>query len=56
MDWQTIITFSICFWGTYHLLNSVKDWRNHRDLARILRDMDNLAAKIEDKKSVRRVK
>lgn len=58
MDWQTMIAFPFCFWGTYHLLNVVKDWRRHQDLTRILRDMDNLAAKIEGKNDdkIKRVK
>ncbi len=47
MDWQSIVVFSVVFWSTYHLLNVVKDWRRTTELTRILRDMDNLAAKID---------
>jgi hypothetical protein len=43
MDWQTMIAFCFCFWGTYHLLNVVKDWRKNQELVRLLRDMDKLA-------------
>ncbi|MEY4700290.1 MAG: hypothetical protein RL326_477, partial [Pseudomonadota bacterium] len=40
MDWQTMIAFCFCFWGTYHLLNVVKDWRKNQELTRLLRDLD----------------
>jgi hypothetical protein len=56
MDWQTMIAFPLCFWGTYHMLNAVKDWRRHQDLTRILRDMDNLSAKIEGIKNDDKIK
>lgn len=59
MDWQTMIAFCFCFWGTYHLLNVVKDWRRSQDLARILRDVDRLTTRIERTKNddvIKRVK
>lgn len=58
MDWQSIVVFSVVFWSTYHLLNGVKDWRRAQDLTRILRDMDNIAAKLEAKNDdkIKRVK
>lgn len=56
MDWQTMIAFPFCFWSTYHLLNAVKDWRRHQDLTRILRDMDNLTAKLDGIKNDDKIK
>lgn len=56
MDWQSIVVFSVVFWSTHHLLNGVKDWRRSQDLARILRDMDNLAAKIDGVKNDDKIK
>lgn len=56
MDWQSIVVFSVVFWSTYHLLNGVKDWRRAQDLTRILRDMDNLSAKIDGVKNDDKIK
>lgn len=56
MDWQEIVGFSAVFWATYHLFGAIKNWRQDRDVHRILRQIGDLNSKLDEHEKIKRIK
>lgn len=56
MDWQFMVGFSAVFWATYHFFGAMKNYRQERELTRMLRQIGDINTKLDEHERIKRIK
>jgi hypothetical protein len=51
-----MLGFSAVFWATYHLFGAIKNYRQEKDITRMLRNLSDINSKLDEHEKVKRIK